>query len=80
MRHAAPGDGGHGALVVVNGGAEAAEVVLPNGVVTGGYRLLWDSDWPRPPADADDSPEVAPESTVVVPATSIRVYAVSQHG
>jgi isoamylase len=80
MRHAAPADGEPGALVVVNGAPEPAEVVMPNGAVTGGYRLLWDSDWSRPPAGADEQPEVAPEETVVVPATSIRVYAVSQHG
>ena len=75
MRHAAPRDGESGALVVVNGGTEPADVVLPDGAATGGYRLLWDSDWPRPPADEAPA-QVPAEATVVVPAASIRVYAV----
>ncbi len=59
------------ALVVVNGGPDEVDVVLPAPPGGSSYRLLWDSTWPTPQDVGDD---VAPGS-VAVPPTSLRVYA-----
>jgi isoamylase len=78
MRHAAPEGVEHGALVVVNGGTHAVEVLLPDGAATRGYTLLWDSDDARPSDDLGRGSLVAPESVVRVAARAVHVYAVSR--
>ncbi len=77
MRSASEEPGVRGALVVVNGGLEEACVELPDGAATGGYELLWDSGWDRPPAPEEEPVTAAPHDRVEVPGTSIRVYAVT---
>jgi isoamylase len=75
----APGlEDGRGVLVVVNGGNGPAEVALPDGAAAGGYELLWDSAWTRPPSDDGPLATLLPHDCVEVPATSVRVYAVTR--
>ena len=64
--------GAASALVVVNGGADDAEVVLPQPPAhTTGYRLLWDSAWERP----EEVGAAVPPGPATVSAVSLRVYA-----
>ncbi|MET0400212.1 MAG: glycogen debranching protein GlgX [Longimicrobiaceae bacterium] len=63
--------GGASALVVVNGGSEDVDVVLPAPPGADTYSLLWDSAWERPEPEVEG---VAP-GPVAVPAGSLRVYA-----
>ncbi len=57
-------------LVVIHGGAHAADVVLPRAPGLAGYELLWDSAWNRP---ADPVPVDIGLVQVLLPA-SLRVY------
>ncbi|MFN8077123.1 MAG: glycogen debranching protein GlgX [Kineosporiaceae bacterium] len=61
-------------LMILHGAGEAAEVALPSGPWGRGYRLLWDSALPLPPAGR--SPVLPAGAGVQVEPLSMRVYAV----
>ena len=68
--------GERSALVVLHGGHEATRVTLPTIVGHPAYQLLWDSAWDRPREPA----EPHGPRTVLVAATSMRIYAVDPEG
>ncbi len=63
--------GERSALVLLHGGAAAAEVTLPTPAGLSAYELLWDSAWARPLASHVVDPTDGP---VVVTAASMHVY------
>ena len=62
--------GGESLLIVFHGGAQRAEVTLPERGEGAAYRLLWDSAWERPRTCS----ETVDAGPVTVTAASIRVY------
>jgi len=63
--------GGQSLLIVFHGGAQDAEVNLPEHAEGTTYRLVWDSVWERPQDPAGGEPV---DGSVTVAATSARVY------
>ncbi len=62
-------------LVVLHGGADVAEVVLPGRPWARAYRQLWDSALERPET-VDEPATQTPPARLLVPALSLRVYGV----
>jgi glycogen operon protein len=73
-------DGGHGhhvdesLLILIHGGPNPIQALLPAAPWGSAFRLLFDSAWPRPPQGG--APPVISGTSVVLPARSLRVYGV----
>jgi isoamylase len=63
--------GDRSVLIVLHGGAHAAEVTLPKPPGLRAYKRLWDSAWPRPRAPEPVNPTDGP---VLMSAASMHVY------
>jgi glycogen operon protein len=66
--------GGQSLLIVFHGGAEDAEVTLPEQAEGTTYGLVWDSVWERPRPAAGGQRAAG---SVTVTAASVRVYSLS---
>ncbi|PKW25992.1 glycogen debranching protein GlgX [Phycicoccus duodecadis] len=75
MALAAPAPCEPGALLVLNGSSDAAEVTLPAPPAGARHRLRWDSAHDRPQVDAGSTEDVAAPARVTVAPGTLRLYA-----
>jgi glycogen operon protein len=71
----AEGADGGSLLVVVHGGPEAVDVVLPGPPWAGAYRLLWDSSLDRPLSESPEPPPTPAGTPVTVGGPTVLVFA-----